>query len=406
MKSISFFLAVLFVSSHMAVAAPDEELLGKAQGYPVGTRATWFYDEAVRVGSFTHLDKILPYNILPKSDTPSPFKRATAEPGFRYQYEGRSYTIDDYLQHQRVMGLLIIKDGEILVERYQYDRKPTDKFVSHSMAKSITSLAVGFALTEGKIHLLDDHAAQYVPQLRGYAYGETSIRHVLRMASGVKFREDYDGKDDLARFAGILNAKGAVAALQAFGEREVDAGTRFHYASSETIILGVLVRAVTGKTLSEYLGEKLRRPMGAESEATWSRDPQGLERASGNFNAVLRDYGRLGVLLANDGAWHSVQLLPQSYLLEATDWHQHPEAFSPQRATPWFGYGYQFWTFPGEKRRFACLGVYGQAIYVDPELKLVLVHTAAAKNARISKETMGAELGSLWWSLVNEYGRW
>jgi hypothetical protein len=95
---------------------------------PVGTRAPWFYDEAVRVGSFTNLDTILPYNTLPKSDTPSPFKRATSEPGLRYQYEGKSYTIDDYLQHQRVMGLLIIKDGEILVERYQYDRKPTDKW--------------------------------------------------------------------------------------------------------------------------------------------------------------------------------------------------------------------------------------------------------------------------------------
>jgi CubicO group peptidase (beta-lactamase class C family) len=97
------------------------------------------------------------------------------------------------------VGLLIIKDGEILVERYQYDRKPTDKFVSHSMAKSLTSPAIGVALEEGKVHSLDDKAAQYVPQLRGYAYGETSMRHVLRMASGVQCREDYDGKDDLAR---------------------------------------------------------------------------------------------------------------------------------------------------------------------------------------------------------------
>jgi CubicO group peptidase (beta-lactamase class C family) len=204
----------------------------------------------------------------------------------------------------------------------------------------------------------------------------------------------------------MRNTQGAIAALQAFGEREVEAGTRFRYASSETVILGVLVSTVTGKTLSEYLGEKLWRPMGAEADATWIRDAQGLESALGNFNAVLRDYGRLGVLLAHDGALHGTQLLPKSYLLEATDWHRHPEAFAPQRATPRLGYGYQFWIFPGEKRRFALLGVYGQAIYVDPELQLVMVHTAAAKNTRIGRETMGAELGALWYSLVNTYGRW
>jgi CubicO group peptidase (beta-lactamase class C family) len=356
MSSISLLVALLLVAAQVAVAAPDEELLGKAQGYPVGTRVNWFFDEMVRIGSFTHLDTILPYNTLQKADIPSPLQKAPSEPELRYQYAGQSYTIDDYLQHQRVMGLLIIKDGEILVERYQYDRKPADKFVSHSMAKSLTSLAVGFALEEGKIHALDDKVAQYVPQLRGYAYGETSIRHVLRMASGVKFREDYDGKDDLARFIGIRSAQGAIAALQAFGEREVEEGTRFHYASSETVLLGVLVSTVTGKTLSAYLGEKLWNPMGAEADATWIRDPHGLESAAGSFNAVLRDYGRLGVLLTHDGAWHGKQLLPKSYLLEATDWHRHPEAFAPQRATPRLGYGYQFWIFPGEKRRFALLG--------------------------------------------------
>jgi CubicO group peptidase (beta-lactamase class C family) len=263
------------------MAAPDEELLGKTQGYPVGTRTNWLFDETVRVGSFTHLDTILPYNTLKKADVPSPLQRATAEHELRYQYEGRSYTIEDYLQHQRVMGLLIIKDGEILVERYQYDRQPTDKFASHSMAKSLTSLAVGFALAEGRIQSLDDTVAHYVPPLRGYAYGETSIRHVLRMASGVKFREDYDGKDDLSRFLGLRSTQGAIAALQAFGDREVEEGTRFHYASSETVVLGVLVSTVTGKTLSEYLGDKLWRPMGAEADATWIHDPQGLEGAGG-----------------------------------------------------------------------------------------------------------------------------
>ena len=130
--------------------------------------------------------------------------------------------------------------------------------------------------------------------------------------------------------------------------------------------------------------------MGAEADATWIKARDGLEVAAGSFNAVLRDYGRLGVLLANDGAVGGNQIIPKDYLLEATDWHRHPEAFAPRRATAYFGYGYQFWTYPGESRRFALLGVYGQSIFVDPGLKLVMVITAAAKNASVGKETLAS----------------
>ena len=91
--------------------------------------------------------------------------------------------------------------------------------------------------------------------------------------------------------------------------------------------------------------------------------------------------------------------------MEATDWHRQPDAFRPERATPYFGYGYQFWTFPGEKRRFALLGVYGQAIFVDPELKLVMVTTAATKNANIAYESYARERGALWRGIVAKYGR-
>ena len=144
--------------------------------------------------------------------------------------------------------------------------------------------------------------------------------------------------------------------------------------------------------------------MGAEADATWIRTRDGTESGGGNFNAVLRDYGRLGILLANDGAVGGKQIVPKEYLLEATDWRRQPEAFAPRQATPFFGYGYQFWLFPGEKRRFALLGVYGQSIFVDPELKLVLVLTAAAKNAEVGKEPLGRERDAFWRGVVESFG--
>jgi CubicO group peptidase (beta-lactamase class C family) len=388
-----------------AVAAPDEEQLGKSAGYPIGGRFNWFYDESVRVGSFSNLDRLLPHNTL-KAATPLPLPAAADQPGIEYRFENRTLKLDDFLARQRVTGLLLIKDGEVLFERYQYDRTPAHRFVSHSMAKSIVSIAVGMALAEGKIASLDDAVAKYVPKLAGVPYGQTSIRNVLRMSSGVAFKEVYDGKDDIARFARLRVQQGSIEALREFRDREAEQGTRFHYASSETVILAVLLRAVTGTTLSEYLTERLWQPMGAEADATWVKSPDGIESGSGNFNATLRDYGRLGVLLANDGAVGGKQIVPKDYLLEATDWHRQPQAFAPRRATPFFGYGYQFWTFPSEKRRFALLGVYGQSIFVDPELKLVMVITAAAKNASVGKEPFAAERSALWRALIAKYGNW
>lgn len=403
---LALLTLALLVPAVPATAAPDEELLGKSAGYPVGTRANWYFDESVRVGSFSNVDKILPHYTLKKSATPLPLPTAATAPKIEYRFEKQTFGLDDFLAHQRVTGFLLIKDGEVLVERYQYDRNAGNRFVSHSMAKSIVSLAIGMALTEKKIASLDDTVAKYVPKLAGNPYGETTIRNMLRMASGVPFLEVYDGKDDLTKFNKTRLGQDSIAALLEFKTREVEQGTRFHYASNQTVVLTVLLHAVTGTTLSEYLTPRLWQPMGAEADATWVRTKDGTETGSGNFNATLRDYGRLGILLANDGAAGGKQIVPKDYLLEATDWRRQPEAFTPKKATPYFGYGYQFWLFPGDKRRFALLGVYGQSMFVDPELKLVMVITAAAKNASVGKELLAAERDAVWRGVIKTYGNW
>jgi CubicO group peptidase (beta-lactamase class C family) len=130
----------------------------------------------------------------------------------------------------------------------------------------------------------------------------------------------------------------------------------------------------------------------------------------GNFNATLRDYARLGVVLANDGVRPDdpakKQIIPLDYLLDATDWKRVPEAFRPQKATPYWGYGYQFWIFPGEQRRFAMLGVYGQSMYVDPALKLVMVQTGANATAEAGQTSLGKDRDEFWRGVVRHYGKW
>jgi CubicO group peptidase (beta-lactamase class C family) len=410
---LSLMLAAIAIP---ATAAPDEEKLGKSRGYPASTGESWFFDESVRVGSFTKQGELPGLfqgkaNVLEASNAPMILRRAEREPSIRWDVGPfKNLTVDSYLERQRIMGLMIIKDGVIQVERYQYERTPAHRFLSNSMAKSIVSLAVGIAQHEGKIASLDDRADRYAPKLAGTLYGETTIRNLLRMSSGARFDERYDGKDDLARFGNAVIRDGVVEAAKVITEREAPQGTRFSYASAETEILAGVLQGATGMNLSDYLGTRLWQAIGAEASALWRADKRGLERAAGNFNATLSDFARLGVVLANDGVRpddpEKKQIIPRDYLLEATDWHRGPQQFQPGKATPYYGYAYQFWTFPGEKRRFAMLGVYGQMIFVDPQLKLVMVQTAANATAKSGGTTLGKEADAFWRGVVRHYGSW
>jgi CubicO group peptidase (beta-lactamase class C family) len=413
LKHITLALLLAIGAAH-TFAAPDEDKLGKAQGYPVGNARNWFYDEAVRVGSFSNQGEIEGIfggkaNVLAASSAPMPLPKVQDEPRIRWTADhGRTLSIDDYLARERVMGLMIIKDGVIQVERYQYERTPAQRFVSNSMAKSIVSMAVGIALQEGKIASLDDRADKYATKMAGTLYGETTIRNLLRMSSGAHFEERYDGKDDLERFGRAVIRGGVEEAAKVITVRDAPQGTRFSYASAETEVLAGVLRGATGMSVSDYLGPRLWQAMGAETSALWRAERTGLERAAGNFNATLRDYGRLGIVLANDGMRPDTkqQLIPRDYLLEATDWRRAPAAFRPRTATPYYGYNYQFWTFPTDKRRFAMLGVYGQMIFVDPELKLVMVQTTANATAKAGETTLGKNADAFWRGVVERYGSW
>jgi CubicO group peptidase (beta-lactamase class C family) len=141
-------------------------------------------------------------------------------------------------------------------------------------------------------------------------------------------------------------------------------------------VLGLVLRSAVGRPVADYLQEKIWEPMGAEGDATWLIDRAGQEAAYCCINAVLRDYARLGLLLAHDGHWRGRQIIPAAWSEDAT----RVRPGQPQPVTG--GYGYQIWILAGERRMFALRGVRGQAIFVDPASRLVMVHTAVRKQAR------------------------
>ncbi|MBI1892380.1 MAG: serine hydrolase [Burkholderiales bacterium] len=388
---LTIALAGIFCAG--ANAEVDADALGKAEGYPAARHFLGLTQEKFMVGTFSNMSRSFPHRTIRAGDAVVPLAKASAELKLTYSMFGNEYSVQEYFKSHRLTSMMILRDGEILLEEYQYDRKPEQLFTSFSMAKSVVSLAVGKALEEGLIHSLDDPAHRYVSELKAHPYGETSIRNLLRMASGVKFSEDYANFSDIQLLAANSFFSSVIAALKPYQTRVVEQGARFRYASSETAVLGLVVRGATGKSLADYVSEKIWKPLGAEADAAWMIDPKGVEIGFAYFNARLRDYGRLGAMLANDGAWNGRQIIPASYLREATDFHAHPQEFA--------GYGYHFWTLPGTSRHFALKGLHGQFILVHPAKRLVLVQTGVIQIAQNGgMNALWPELNAVWQALI------
>ena len=384
---------------------PDAEAYGASKGYPgppyeypPGSRQDFL------IGTHSHFDKLHAMRTVQKPGTPSVLKRAAEEIVPVYHYDGRQKQISDYLDTHPVTGLLIARGDTILFEHYRYARTDQDRLLSNSMAKTITGLLVGIAISEGAIRSIDDTAAIYVPELEGTAYGAIPLRALLHMSSGVAFRErSYQPDEDIFRLHLALlgsDAVGAIAALRQFSTRDAPPNTRFAYASSETEVLGLVVSRAVHMPLADYLATRIWQKLGAESDAAWAIDSTGQEVAYCCFIATLRDWARLGLMLANDGAWNGHQIVPRQWLLEATVVPR--DSYLRSTIAQSWGYGYQVWLLPGERRMFFLLGIHGQGLFVDPESKLIMVQTAVRKLP--IGDPKSAEAMAVWYAVVAQFG--
>lgn len=387
-----------------ATGGPGAKLYGADEGYPVPRGSARSegnpWEPRYRVGAFSHLDDLYRTRQIKRAASPWMFKRTAAD--IRYRFHGRPSSLADYLSRNPVTGLLIAKDDQILFEHYQYGRTDRDRLVSQSMVKSITAMLIGVAVSDGAIKSVDDTPENYVPGFNGTEYGRTPIRDLLHMSSGVDFGEQREGGRDLNRLwrdlvmGGWIFKKGTVASITQFNHRIAPPGTRFYYASIEPDVLGVVLHYAIGRSASEYLQDKVWQPIGAEADATWLLDAEGIELAHFGFSAVLRDYARLGRLLAHDGAWEGRRIIPVQWMIDATTVRPSDTHLAPGKAMPTFGYGYLLWLLPGNRRQFAFVGAYGQRICIDPASKLVMVQTAL--------DDANGEAWSLWSALVEQLG--
>jgi CubicO group peptidase (beta-lactamase class C family) len=282
----------------------------------------------------------------------------------RYRVGDQSYSIDDFMTRTHVGGLLVLKNGEIVQERYGLDTTKDSVWISYSMAKSVVSLLYGAAILDGYIANLDAKVTDYLPVLKTSSYEGVTIRHLLQMTSGVQWNEDYaDPKSDVGTYPGN-NVVRLLEFLRA-KPRAAEPGTRFNYSTGETDLAGVVLRAAISNNLATYLTHKIWTPM-MESAAYWAtHGAGGGERGGCCLYATLRDYGRLAQLVLNDGVRpDGMRVVPEGWMKEST---------TTSRAAK--GYGYLWWL--GGSGTFRALGIYGQGIHFNPAKNLAIVVLSA-----------------------------
>lgn len=274
--------------------------------------------------------------------------------------------VDAYMASQRNAGLIIVQDGRIRLEKYALGYGPEGRWTSFSVAKSFTSTLVGAAVKDGYIKSLDDKVSAYIPGLEGSAYDDVSVRQLLTMTSGVKWNEDYtDPQSDVAQFNLQRPVPGediTVSYMKSL-PREAPAGSKWVYKTGETNLIGVLVSSATGKTLSQYLSEKVWKPFGMEQDAVWMLGATGHEISGCCISARLKDYARFGLFILGGGVAGGEKVLPDGWLAAATT--KQADIDQPGR-----GYGYQWWT--NDDGSFAAQGIFGQGIFIDPKRRLVI----------------------------------
>jgi CubicO group peptidase (beta-lactamase class C family) len=332
----------------------------------------------VQVVTFEHSDSLFPVNRVLRGKEVRPLPAAaTRLKNVRFQSRGAEYDLFDYLADNRIAGLLILKDGKVVLEDYELGAGPDSHWISFSMAKSVSSTLVGAALKQGLISSLDDPLTRYLPQLKGGAYEGVSIRNILQMASGVKWDETYtDPRSDRRKLLDIqLEEKpGGILAYMNGRSRVGPAGSIFNYSTGESFVVGALLEAATHMPLATYLSETLWSRLGMEQEATWwVESPGGMGLAGSGLGATLRDYGRIGLLVQQDGFIDGEQIVPAGWFEEAGK--AHMIGGNP------VDYGYLWWPIPAgdpvHRGAFEARGIFGQHMYINPREKVVIVVLSA-----------------------------
>lgn len=322
--------------------------------------------------AYRNVDSMFATRTIARGEQAFPLARG-AEIAPEYQVSGEGYGLDAYIRRTNVAGLLVLKGGEIRLERYALGLEEHLRWSSMSMIKSLTSTLVGVALKEGAIASLDNSVSHYLPALLGSAYDAVSVRALITMSSGMDWNEDYtDRNSHVNRYSKSLGDKvpGGVLELMR-GVRSLHApGTQFLYNTGDTYVLGALLSAATGQTLADYMSSRIWSRFGMEFDAFYTLESEGGQEIGGSrAGMALRDFGRFGQFLLGGGRIGGKGILPENWLDDAS-----ARVFTLDPSTNNYGadgYGYSWWIDPDGA--MVAVGFAGQTLYVNRKADTVIV---------------------------------
>ncbi len=349
---------------------PQEERLSWASSLFTGVEQ---YQNFNRVYEFFPTSELVP------SNTPLIFEHGPSfELPSHFISQDNLINVNEYLSRTDVTALLVLKDGTITYENYWLTGGKSVKWLSASVAKSFISALIGIAIDQGYINSVDDAVTVYVPQLKDSAYDGVRIKDILQMSSGAAWNEDYsDPNSDINRSVRIFALGGSLDEFTASLKNEKKPGTFNRYNSTDTQVLGMLLREATGISVTQYMQKMLWDPIGAEDNAYWLLDSENMEVAYGGFNATARDYAKLGELYRLEGNINGTQIVPSNWI-QASITPDAAHLMPGENALSDYplGYGYQWW-IPDDSGDFMAIGVYNQFIYVSPQNNVVAVQLSA-----------------------------
>lgn len=287
-------------------------------------------------------------------------------------------TLEQYLTTLKSIGLLIVQNREIIVEKYWNGYSDSSLSNSFSVAKSISSLLIGAAIHEGKIGSVNDPVGKYLPEFAEGEKAKVKIADLLTMSSGSDWNESYANPFSVTTELYY----GSDVYKTATGVNIVKMpGTYHSYKSGDTQLLGLIVEKATGKSLSVYAAEKLWQPLGAEHNALWSTDKQGgQEKAYCCFNSNARDFARIGQLMLDSGKINGNPVIDSAYFHKSVT----PCLIPDENNKPCNYYGYQWWIIPDQQDIFYARGILGQYIICIPALNMVIVRLGEERDEKIN----------------------
>jgi CubicO group peptidase (beta-lactamase class C family) len=333
---------------------------------PPGGAAILTWTPEQQAFGYKNMEKIAPVRVIKRGKTVHPLPLASVQIDPTFSSGDKSYNTESYMREFRASGVLVIKSGKIVLERYGLGRGPKERWTSFSVAKSVTSTLIGAAVKDGKIKSLDDRVTLYIPELKGSAYDDVTVRQLITMTSGVKWNESYtDPNSDVAKVGLSILEPGVnpVVSYMRRLPREAAPGSKFVYKTGETDLAGILLSNAVGEPLAQYLSDKVWRPYGMEQDGIWVEDVAGHERGGCCISMTLRDYGRMGQFMLDHGIADGHEVVPAGWTEDATARHV---------ADP--PYGYFWWIVQGG---YEAEGIFGQTLSVFPEDHLVVVINSA-----------------------------